>query len=249
MNPFLEQPDTWEDFHNTYISHAREILHRQIGPSYIVKVEVRLYLHELPAEQRRYIGRADVGLAVPGAESVSPSATSTITAPVELFLPAVAVEEERQAFLEIRDRLSRRLITVIELLSPPNKTGPDRDDYLRKRRLLLRGGTHLVEIDLHRGGQRPTPPDLPPCTYYVLVSRAPRRPLLEMWPIGLRERLPVVPIPLAAPETDVLLDLQTLLHEVYDAAGYGRYIYTEKPDPPLNPEDDAWAQQLLTQMA
>jgi hypothetical protein len=123
------------------------------------------------------------------------------------------VEVERHSWLEIRDRRNRRVVTVLELLSATNKTlGADRDGYLRKRNLLLEVPTHLVEIDLRRGGERPRPPQLPACDYYVLVSRAQDRPRLGMWPIGLRQRLPQVPIPLAAPDPDVLLDLQELLH-------------------------------------
>ena len=248
MNPFLEQPDTWEDFHNTFLSYARAVIQNQVRNKYIVKVEMRLYLHELSGEERRYFGRADVGLSTPNAAPSTTSETSTLTAPMELWLPAVAIDEERQTFLEIRDTLSRRLLTVIELLSPSNKTGPDRDDYLRKRRLLLRGGIHLVEIDLHRGGQRPSPPDLPLCDYYVLVSRAPARPRVGIWPISLREPLPVIPIPLNPPDPDVPLDLQALLHEVYDDAGFGNYIYNERPDPPLNPDDKAWARQFVPEV-
>jgi Protein of unknown function (DUF4058) len=55
-------------------------------------------------------------------------------------------------FLEIRDRENRELITVIELLSPSNKRpGPDREQYLAKRREYLHSSAHLVEIDLLRG--------------------------------------------------------------------------------------------------
>jgi hypothetical protein len=103
----------------------------------------------------------------------------------------------------------------------------------------------LVEIDLGRGGERPRPPEIPACDYYVLVSRAEERPDLDLWPIGLRNPLPVVSIPLAAPDPSVLLDLQAVLHRVYDAADYGKYIYTEAPQPPLPPSDASWAQQFL----
>ena len=48
------------------------------------------------------------------------------------------------------------MVTVIELLSPSNKrAGDDREQYLAKRRELLRSPAHLVEIDLLRDG--------PPC--------------------------------------------------------------------------------------
>ena len=54
-------------------------------------------------------------------------------------------------FLEVRDRQDRELVNVIELLSPSNKrAGDDREQYLAKRREILRSPAHLVEIDLLR---------------------------------------------------------------------------------------------------
>jgi hypothetical protein len=45
---------------------------------------------------------------------------------------------ERHAFLEIRDRLDRELVTVIEVLSPTNKRyGPDREQYLLKQSAMM----------------------------------------------------------------------------------------------------------------
>ena len=243
MNPFLEQNDTWEDFHQSYIVGIRDALSGQLGQNYLVKIEVLLYVHELPADERRLFARADVGVTGEAGIGLSAGA-SGMTAPVQLKLPAVDVE--RYASLEIRDRRKRRLVTALELLSPTNKTpGPDRDDYLRKRQQLLDFRANLVEIDLRRGGQRPRPPELPACDYYVVVAREQEWGRLGMWPISLRERLPVIPIPLLPPDPDVLLDLQTVLDRTYDAADYGKYIYGETPDPPLTPEDEAWARQFV----
>ena len=67
----------------------------------------------------------------------------------------------------------------------------------------------------------------------------------EHWPIRLRNALPTIPIPLHAGDADARLDLQALLHRVYDAAGYRHYIYDTSPDPPLGAEDAAWAQRIL----
>ena len=62
---------------------------------------------------------------------------------------------------------------MIELLSPANKQpGSDREQYIHKRRQLLCSQTHLVELDLLRGGPRMPVEELPACDYYALVSRA-----------------------------------------------------------------------------
>ncbi len=37
MNPYLEQNDTWEDFHHDFITRAREILTGKVGPNYLIK--------------------------------------------------------------------------------------------------------------------------------------------------------------------------------------------------------------------
>ena len=121
----------------------------------------------------------------------------------------LTVDVEHLSFVEIRDRQGRDLVTVIELLSPTNKRpGPDREQYLAKRRQLLASGVHLVEIDLLRGHPRLPLDDLPPCDYYVMVSRAEERPQAGLWPLGLRDPLPPIPVPLRAADPDASLDLQ-----------------------------------------
>lgn len=56
--------------------------------------------------------------------------------------------------IEIRDVARRQLVTAIEILSPTNKRGEGRLEYLAKRRRLLLSTAHLMEIDLLRQGQR-----------------------------------------------------------------------------------------------
>ncbi|HEX5269876.1 MAG TPA: DUF4058 family protein, partial [Gemmataceae bacterium] len=233
-----------EDFHQHFITHAQETLSGEVGPNYIVKVEVRLILHELSADERRYFGRADVGVTGRPPADVGTPSPSVVAAPYRIPLPAI--DPVRISSIEVVDRRDRRVVTVMELLSPTNKTpGPDRDDYLRKRNLLLEQRVHVVEIDLRRGGERPHYPPLPRCDYYVLVSRWQDRPIVGVWPLGLHDRLPVIPVPLTPPDADVTLDLQALLHRVYDAAGYAKYIYAETPEPSLSEQDLAWARQYV----
>lgn len=243
MNPYLEQDDSWEDFHHNLLTRAQEALNAQVGPDYLVKVESRIYIRALSEHERQFFGRADVAISAFN-ESGAGAAVASIAAPVELILPEV--EYVRESWLEVRDRRDRRVITVIELLSPSNKKrGPDRDAYLSKRNVVLGSQTNLVEIDLRRGGERPALPVLPDCDYYVLVSPYEQRPRTGFWPIGLRDRLPSVPVPLAAHDSPASLDLQAVLDETYDAAGYGKYIFAESPEPPLAPGDAAWARQFV----
>jgi hypothetical protein len=75
---------------------------------------------------------------------------------------------------------------------------------------------HLVEIDLLRGWEPMPAEDRPEGDYSVLVSRAERRPAAQFWPIRLRDRLPVIPIPLRPADQDARVDLQEVLHLAYD---------------------------------
>lgn len=156
------------------------------------------------------------------------------------------VDEEHLSFLAIRDRKDRQLVTVVELLSPANKqAGTNREQYLAKRRQLRAGGINLVEIDLLRGGPPLPAIGRPPCAYSVLVQRAEHPNAPNFWPIGLREPLPRIPVPVRGSDSDAVLDLQAMLHRIYDAAGYAYYIYEGSPHPPLDPEDAAWARSLV----
>jgi hypothetical protein len=158
-----------------------------------------------------------------------------------------AVDTEGQSFIEVRDREGEDVVAVIELLSPSNKRpGPDREQYLGKRAALLRTPAHLVEIDLLRAGPRMPMDGLPACDYCVMVSRAESRPHADLWPIGLRDTLPPVPVPLRGGDPDARLDLQTIVHRVYDAAGYVKMIYRRPPEPPLSSTDAAWARRAAS---
>jgi hypothetical protein len=142
--------------------------------------------------------------------------------------------------------MTRQVVTVIELLSPTNKyAGPDRDQYLAKRRQVIRSRMHLVEIDLLRGGPRMPVAGLKACDYCVIVSRAEERPRVGLWELELRNPLPPVVVPLPPPRCQVLLDIQAVIHSVYDEAGYEYYIHNGQPQPPLSPEDADWANPFL----
>ena len=158
--------------------------------------------------------------------------------------PAVDVVEV--PFVKIMDRAKRRVVTVIEVLSRTNKLkGDDRAAYLAKRNDLRRSDAHFIEIDLLRAGEPMPLTNQPDAAYRVVLSRAEQRPEVFLWPLRLRDPLPQIPVPLRAPDADVWLDLQAVLHRVYDLAGYAHYVYSSTPQPPLHPEDARWAQGLI----
>ncbi len=249
MNPYLEHPEVWHDFHASFLPALRSALLKHLDARYVVTLEARIYVRELPAEEASFLGRADVGVSHEPREAFVPAETTAMAAPVICQI-ATPVDIERESYLEIRRRDNRQLVTVMELLSPSNKApGVDRAAYIKKRNVFLSASdVNFVELDFLRGGPRMPLSGLPDCDYYVMVARPADRPDVGVWPIRLRDRLPTVPIPLLRGEPEVSLDLQSILDQVYDDGGYDRYIYDLTPVPPLGDIDKAWAASLMAKI-
>ena len=246
MDPYIEDQE-WEDFHLLFVAELRRRLTPLLRPRYLVRAEEYVYLLREPGTERGRI-RPDtlvVERRPPAPEAVrSGGPVGVLEAPYSLPLPQL--EWHRQVYLEVRRTDTGEVVCVIELLSPFNKRGRDREEYLRKRVAVLQSAAHLVELDLLRGGQRlPMDEPLPLADFYLFVSRAELRPLCGVWPLSIRDRLPELPIPLAAGDPDLRLDLQQVLDAVYDAAGYRDTLdYRRALHPPLAPEDQAWVDAL-----
>jgi hypothetical protein len=245
MNPFIEQSNLWPDFHTKFLAAINERLVPQVRPKYFVLLEQHIYVHERPLDHPEPVGRADLSISRGEGDAERRARTDVleIEAPAEVELSFQ--ETERVPFLEVRDRKNRELVTVLEVLSPTNKRGEDRKEYITKRRELLESNAHFVEIDLLRGGRPMPASNRPDCDYSVLISRVENRPRAAFWPLLLRQRLPEIPIPLRTPDEDARIDLQEVLHRVYDAYAYGDFIYLSSPQPLLSPEDQTWAQSLI----
>jgi hypothetical protein len=269
MDPYLEAPSIWPDFHHAFASEIRNELNQSLPSPYYARVEMRaeLGIVEEDQETRRAIV-PDVPVLRQPRQPADAGTVAVLDRPrreesrwVEFEVPG---ETLRHHFVEILDATrGHKLITLIEVLSPSNKRpGPDRDAYAAKQRDVLQSDASLVEIDLLRGGQRVLPGPVaaasfariqPTPDYVVLVSRAWRRTDQGLgyraFPFGLREWLPCVGIPLRREEPEVPLDLQFVFNRAYDGGPYrrGAVDYTRPPDPPLSPEDAAWAEALLHQ--
>lgn len=231
MNPFIEQAAVWEDFHHSLMTEIRKSLISQVRPNFLVKLEQYVFIREPDSEERgKRIGKPDVSIFASGQEApaaLTVQATSTIE-PLIARIPQIEVE--KHTYIEIRDRQNHDLVTMLEVLSPSNKRyGPDREQYLMKRSVLMVSPVSIVEIDLLRDGPRMPIEDAPECDYLAMVSRPAMRPNVELWPIQLEQPLPIIPIPLRGEFPDARLDLQAMLHYVYDSAGYEDYIYDSPP--------------------
>lgn len=252
MDPYIESQE-WEDFHTTFNTVMREALAPPLEPRYIVRVERRVYVeHPLGGEDD--VRRADIAVLAAergsGLPSWSGTSSTTAIAPVECLLPMP--EERRETYLVIRERQTMEVVTVIETLSPANKraSSDGREQYLEKRNEVLESRSHLIELDLLRGGLRlPTLTPLPPADYYAIVSRRHTRPRAQVYTWTIRDPLQTIPVPLKRGDPEVSLDLQSVLTTVYDRARYGLSLnYTQPLDPPFSDRDAQWAKQLVEKL-
>ncbi|MFL5804915.1 MAG: DUF4058 family protein [Roseiflexaceae bacterium] len=243
MDPYLEQPSMWPDVHSSLIYAIRDQIQAQLSPRYTAVITPYVAFESLEIAPVRLAAVPDIGLLERDVLDTGGAAVAIEAAP--LTLPAIMEVPTRYARLEIRTVGDEVLVTAIELLSPANKRpgAEGADAYEKKRQELFRSEAHLLEIDLLRGGRRSqTARPLPDNPYFVLLSRAERRPRLEIWPLSLRMAIKRVPVPLRRPDPDVALDLTAALRQIYASARYERRInYQEAPPPPdLSPEDAAW---------
>ena len=250
MDPYLEA--RWGDVHQRWITYAADQLGPQLPADLRARVEERVFV-ETEAEQiRRIVPDVHVAHYPPShtaSAALRETAGAAVAEPMVFLLEDEAVTE---GYIEIRERSGGKVITVIEFLSPANKAGGEGQKlYLQKQRELLHSDTNLVEIDLVRSGQRviafpehripvPNRSDNLVCVRCAWSERA-----RELYVLPLRERLPVIPIPLRKNDRPVLLDLQTLIDQCYHNGRHDDIDYAEPPIPPLSVEDAVWAQALI----
>lgn len=247
MDPYLEERGLWSDLHSTLISYIREALQPQVRPKYVARIGERI---EIAALGRSYV--PDVMIVQPpreptiGSKSVSPLvADNPLT--IELL-----DEEQRVPYIEIIYRDTGDVVTSIEVLSPVNKVGEGREQYLEKQDNLLDSEVNLVEIDLLKYGRTPTlarkveirePSDW---RYLVCISRAHRRRAVELYAVSLKERLPRCRIPLQQSDPDAVLDLPAVFTRCYDVGGYDLLIdYAKAPSTSLSKGEQTWMEALL----
>ncbi|MEZ4590563.1 MAG: DUF4058 family protein [Chloroflexota bacterium] len=247
MDPYMEVSHRWSDLHQRLITYISEYLQPQLRPKYIARIEERI---QLATFDQRYV--PDVQLLHTMREPAPTlELVSTVVADEPMILTTLD-EAVREPFIEIVARESGDLVTVIEVLSPANKVGKGREDYLQKQDNLLATDVNLVEIDLLGYGKETVlarksgivnPADW---RYIIDISRGGRRNALEVYAIPLRERLPNCRIPLRPPDADAVLDLTAVFNRCYDVGSYDLLIdYSKPPDVPLREAEAEWLKMFL----
>lgn len=241
MNPYLEQPEFWSDFHNQLIAALAKALIPQLLPKY--RVVTDKWVYKIAGLTAIAIGRPDV--AVQQSRTTQTTVKTTVASsqsavqPIKVTVPLL--EEVRQSYLEVRDAATQAVVTTIEVLSPANKRGDGRQKYESKRQQILESLTNLVEIDLLRDGE-PLPAENGDIQshYRLLVSRASTRPVADLYPFNLGDRIPLFELPLRPEDSEPVVDLQQLVDDLYEQLGYDYFInYSSSPPPPWSESDVA----------
>jgi hypothetical protein len=230
MDPYLENPDLWPDVHLGMLVGIGEQITRTLGPQYVGRLKLTTFT-VAPDDPAKEFYTPDEGV-------IRPREREPFSA--------------RHRQLEVRRPANGRAFTVIEIVSPWAKVSGSkgRDVLNEKRAAVIEAGVNWLEIDLLRMGDRTGElPEckLPPSAYRMFVNQRGSDGLRQhVWPVRLRDRLPVLRLPLGAGETDAPLDVQAVLDSAYDRAAYDLDVnYGIEPVPPLDPEDAAWADALL----
>jgi hypothetical protein len=250
MDPYLEHAAFFPHLHGMLISELSNDLQELLPPAYYVTYNTRVWV-----EYSERIIEPDVGVArMDGTRGGNGTAVAVAIQPVIIQVPN---DETTETFLEIRTvQDDQRLITMIEVLSPNNKTpgNEGRDLYKKKQREVLASRVNLVEIDLLRRGTHTTavPRDKAievtgPFDYHVCIRRFDQLGRFYVYPIRLQQKLPEITIPLLPGDPTVTVGLQAMFDRCYDHGPYRRRspYRAHAPEPPLTPEQAAWANDLV----
>jgi hypothetical protein len=265
MDPYLERH--WGDVHQSAITYIRDWLQPRLPGDLRARTQERVFIDVSDLLRGDYYPDVRV-VERPGKSQVagsravvaeSPTETEMgngVVTPAEPFLIHLDVEPVTEGYVEIIDvKSGHRVVTTIELQSVANKrAGEGRRLYLKKRKDQQAAGVNLVEIDLLRRGKpvlmvgKEQLPRSVRTAYQVCVWRGSRPNLVEVYRVPLRERLPVISIPLRPADADVPLDLQTILEQCYRNGGYDDIDYKAEPEPALKTADAKWADALLREL-
>src|SRR5262245_14272625 len=131
MDPYLEAPDIWPDFHDRLADQLSAQLNHTLPTPYYARLEMRpeIGIVEEGRAFRRIV--PDVAVARHSRPPSGASSVAVLEPPRVTISPSIelhiATDPIRHWFIEIRDpSRGHQLITLIEIASPSNKRpGPD----------------------------------------------------------------------------------------------------------------------------
>lgn len=249
MDPWLEDAEVFPNLHDRLIIAIQDALGEVLPKGYLATSRNRVWVD---AELRR-----DPDVSIVDRLRRRPRTGGPTTELAGLTVVGVEGVSDpiEEPYLEIVTASGRRLVTAVEVISLSNKRAgkKGRKSYRQKQDEYRKSGVHLVEIDLLRAGpyvsavpQRRMRPAVGPFDYHVSVVTAGKRASYFGCGIRLADRLPAFGIPLDPGVPPVTVDLQPMVDMAYDRAKYAEWVdYRQPPDPPLAPDQQAWADGVL----
>jgi hypothetical protein len=251
MDPYVES--SWNDIHGGLVTYIRDELNALLPEPYRATMQKRVIVSDLrePVSGVRF---PDVAVLKwpSGAGTATATAVHSQHLRVPLFGTIAYSDPIEEYSVEIIDAASgSKVITAIEMLSPDNKRpGNGMNEFREKQKEYREAGVNRCDIDLLRVGRRLfefpesllNPDQRKP--YYVTIYRAHKPNEAELYAIDLRDSLPAIGIPLRPDDGDIEIALQPIFARGYRNARL-KITYDGPCEPPLDPEDAAWAAQIL----
>jgi hypothetical protein len=172
MDPYLEDPAYWSDFHLTFIGCWREAIADVLPEPYEASETVH-FVQMSPEAIKLIYPNVAVSRGRKSSRGTSRRAGSTAVMKPKI-IPHRPLDEVRHGRIEILHRPGRSLVAVLEMLSPANKVGDGFAEFCAKRQAILKKKVHLVELDLFPYGQ---------------VPRAPMAEKVKRWAMAQKARL------------------------------------------------------------
>lgn len=254
MDPYLERH--WTDFHSRFLVYACDQLNERLPADLQARIA-----DGLEPEAEEYPTAPDDGWHtvypdesvtehLTGVSPMHESKPGSVAGPA--FVSVLAEVAALKHIAIIQANKPRHVVTVVELLGPAYKsTEAGATAYREKQEEYIESGINLVEIDLllHGSFVMAVPEDRVPSGYrdpYLVCMRRATGPRgAELFRVRLRKALPDIPIPLRTSDTDLTLQMQSVMDKCYRRGRYASIDYRTAPVPPLHDDDKSWAQGLL----
>jgi hypothetical protein len=124
MDPYLESPVHWADFHHEFVGALRGSITDQLPEPYFAKIGEHVMIVDPEISTDPRLVKPDVLIA--GSRS-SVGQRSGVVAELEsepeILANLIHLDPISQGFIEIRRLPDQELVTVVEVLSPANKNG------------------------------------------------------------------------------------------------------------------------------
>jgi hypothetical protein len=220
MDPYLEAPDIWPDFHEALAGEIRAELNFLLPHPDYARLEVRPEAGIVGSEPLRH----------QFVELRDASRGHRLVTLIEIVSPSnKRAGVDRRAYLRKQREVLESDASLIEI------------DLLRSGERLLPN----ADLEAYLLNLEPQPAYL--VLVNRAWRRSGVEMAYQLFAMSLREVLPCISVPLREGEDEVSLDLQWLFNQAYDRGPYrrGAVDYQREPEPPLEPDDTEWLAQRL----